>query len=270
MSEQFMIGWGEADITPSNPKVELAGQYYQRVATGIHSRIKCVALAMKKGDQQSVEVTLDVVGMPASLQKDIAEAAAAANPGLRAENVFLSAIHTHNAPYTNAKALFREWCPLDPDGLTPEEYNPFLIKTVGDAIRQAWQGLQPGGVAHGFGIARIGHCRRPAFATGVAQMYGDATRADFVGLEAGEDSGVELLFTFDKSGKPTGAIVNIPCPSQVMEATYKISSDYMGAGRELLKAKFGADFHTLCQVSAAVPVAPRSRAPFHDRAGLLA
>ena len=73
MSEQFMIGWGEADITPSNPKVELAGQYYQRVATGIHSRIKCVALAMKKGDQQSVEVTLDVVGMPASLQKDIAE-----------------------------------------------------------------------------------------------------------------------------------------------------------------------------------------------------
>ena len=39
MSEQFMIGWGEADITPSNPKVELAGQYYQRVATGIHSRI---------------------------------------------------------------------------------------------------------------------------------------------------------------------------------------------------------------------------------------
>ena len=88
MSEQFMIGWGEADITPSNPKVELAGQYYQRVATGIHSRIKCVALAMKKGDQQSVEVTLDVVGMPASLQKDIAEAAAAANPGLRAENVF--------------------------------------------------------------------------------------------------------------------------------------------------------------------------------------
>ena len=65
-----MIGWCEADITPSNPKVELAGQYYQRVATGIHSRIKCVALAMKKGDQQSVEVTLDVVGMPASLQKE--------------------------------------------------------------------------------------------------------------------------------------------------------------------------------------------------------
>ena len=257
MSEQFMIGWGEADITPSNPKVELAGQYYQRVATGIHSRIKCVALAMKKGDQQSVEVTLDVVSMPPSLQKDIAEAAAAANPGLRAESIFLSAIHTHNAPYTNAKALFREWCPLDPDGLTPEEYNPFLVKTVGDAIRQAWQGLQPAGVAHGFGIARIGHCRRPAFATGVAQMYGDATRADFVGLEAGEDSGVELLFTFDKSGKPTGAIVNIPCPSQVMEATYKISSDYMGAGRELLKAKFGADFHTLCQVSAAGCQSPR-------------
>ena len=42
-----------------------------------------------------------------------------------------------------------------------------------------------------------------------------------------------------------------------MEATYKISSDYMGAGRELLKQQFGADFHTLCQVSAAGCQSPR-------------
>lgn len=257
MSEQFKIGWGEVDITPSHPKVELSGQYYQRIATGIHSRLKGVALAFEKGDQQSVEVTLDLVGIPRALQKAIAESAAAEIPGLREDSVFVSAIHTHNGPYAEPQSLFHDWPPRSRDALTSEEYFPFLVKQVVSAIKQAWEGREPGGIAHGFGIARIGHCRRPAFFTGVAQMYGDATRADFMGLEAGEDSGVELMFTFDKSGKPTGAIVNIPCPSQVMEATYKISSDYMGAGRELLKGQFGPDFHTLCQVSAAGCQSPR-------------
>ena len=49
MNEKFLIGWGDEDITPEHANVELAGQYYQRVATGIHSRIKCVALALEKG-----------------------------------------------------------------------------------------------------------------------------------------------------------------------------------------------------------------------------
>ena len=257
MTEQFKIGWGERDITPSNSKVELAGQYYQRIATGIHSRIKCVALAMEKGDQQSVEVTLDVVGIPQSLLDAVQAAAHEAIPELRPDSVFMSCIHTHSAPYTGAKALFRDWCPIPADALDPADYCKFLTKTIVEAIVEAWTNRKHGGIARGFGIARIGHCRRPAFATGVAQMYGDATRPDFVGLEAGEDSGVELLFTFDEAGKPTGTIVNIACPSQVMESTYKISCDYMGAGRELLKAQFGADFHTLCQVSAAGCQSPR-------------
>ncbi|MPN10696.1 hypothetical protein SDC9_157993 [bioreactor metagenome] len=36
-----------------------------------------------------------------------------------------------------------------------------------------------------------------------------------------------------------------------------ISSDYMGATRELLKGEFGGEFHTLCQVSAAGCQSPR-------------
>ena len=52
-------------------------------------------------------------------------------------------------------------------------------------------------------------------------MYGSTNRDDFIGMEEGEDSGVDLMFSFDRSGQPTGAIVNVACPSQVMEATYK-------------------------------------------------
>ena len=57
MTSKLRIGWGEADITPVNAKVELAGQYYQRLATGIHSRIKTVVLALKN-DQQAIMISL--------------------------------------------------------------------------------------------------------------------------------------------------------------------------------------------------------------------
>jgi hypothetical protein len=76
-------------------------------------------------------------------------------------------------------------------------------------------------------------------------------------MEGGEDSGVDLLFIFDRSGQPTGAIVNVACPSQVMEATYKISSDYMGRLRELLKERFGEGFMTLCQIAPSGCQSPR-------------
>ncbi len=257
MNSKLRIGWGEADITPDNAKVELAGQYYQRLATGIHSRIKTVALALEKNDQQAVMISLDVVGIPPSLQDDVRAAVHHAFPELAPDRIFLNAIHTHNAPYTKPGGLFRDWLPLEPDALDPADYVAFLQRQILAAVSQAWTGRQPGGVAPGFGIARIGHCRRAVYADGTAEMYGDTTRPDFVGMEAGEDSGVEILFTFDDHGQPTGAMVNTACPSQVMEATYEISSDFMGAAREQLKGHFGPNFHTLCQVSAAGCQSPR-------------
>ncbi|MDD4540472.1 MAG: neutral/alkaline non-lysosomal ceramidase N-terminal domain-containing protein [Lentisphaeria bacterium] len=253
----FMIGWGEADITPDAPKVELAGQYYQRVARGIHSRLKTVALVMQKEQDLAVMIALDVVGIPEELQNQAREIIHQAIPEIPLQAIFLNAIHTHNAPYVRPAGLFRDWLPLDDEALKPADYIEFLLKRVLDAVKQAWAGRQPGAIANAFGQARIGHCRRAVYANGSAEMYGDTNRADFVGMEAGEDSGVELLFTYDAQRRPTGAIVNVACPSQVMEATYEISSDYMGATRELLKGEFGADFHTLCQISAAGCQAPR-------------
>ena len=115
----------------------------------------------------------------------------------------------------------------------------------------AWRNRKPGGIIRGFGNARIGHCRRAVYSNGLAEMYGDTTRPDFIGMEAGEDTGVEMLFTCDEKGKRTGMLLNVACPSQNMESTYKVSSDFAGATRELLKQKFGEDFHTIYQISPA-------------------
>ena len=257
MSNEFLIGWGEADITPEGRPVSLAGQYYMRISKGIHSRIKTVALVLQKGDQQAVMVEMDTVNI-SNTQELLRPVIHAAIPEIREESIFFNCIHTHSAPSPRKGGTINSQWEKAPEGtFSPDEFADLLSERILQAVKQAWEGRKPGGIARAFGRARIGHCRRPVFADGIAEMYGDTTRRDFIGLEAGEDSGVEMLFTFDKAQKPTGMILNIACPSQVMESTYVISSDYMGASRELLKGEFGPDFHTLCQISAAGCQSPR-------------
>ena len=252
MAETLNIGWGEADITPDG-KVELHGQYYQRVSQGIHSRLKAVALAMERGDQQSVMVSLDIVNVAADFQRELQDRMKN-KLSFDPRNVFLNAIHTHSAPATTK---LRDWWERDPGAICPDAYRAFLLDKLETLVLDAWTRRRPGGIAHGLGFARVGHCRRAVYSDGTAEMYGSTNRDDFMGMEGGEDSGVDLLFCFDESGKPTGAVVNVPCPSQVMEATYKISSDYMGRLRELLKGRFGGNFRTLCQIAPAGDQSPR-------------
>lgn len=55
-----------------------------------------------------------------------------------------------------------------------------------------------------FGRAAVGMCRRVSYDDGSGQMWGDVNTANFVSLEGGNDSGIELLYFFDKNKKLTG------------------------------------------------------------------
>ncbi|WP_176014965.1 neutral/alkaline non-lysosomal ceramidase N-terminal domain-containing protein [Victivallis sp. Marseille-Q1083] len=255
--KELLIGWGETDITPADCRIELSGQYYQRVACGVHSRLKAVAVALQQGAEKLALLALDVADIPAALQREIRELVRTELPDLPPERLVVNATHTHNAPYTSPKGIFEEWMVFDPDLTTPAQYLDLLRRQAAAAVRQAWQTRRPGGVAAAFGRVPIGHCRRAVYADGSAEMYGDTGRADFTGLESGEESGVEMLFTCDNRKQLTGMLLNVCCPAQVMEATELISSDYLGAVRELLKEALSPEFHTLCQIGAAGCQSPR-------------
>jgi len=254
MNGKLLAGWGEADITPDGRVVELNGQYYQRVATGIHSRLKIMVLLLERNSEISVMASIDNVGIKNDVVRQLQQAVATVVPGLLPERVIVSAIHTHNAP---SLSTFRDWWTSTPGAISCAEYRGLVEERMKEAVSDAWNSLQPAGIAGALSSARIGHCRRAVYTVGPAEMYGDTGRDDFAGLEGGEDSGVEMMFFVDEKKQPFGAIVNVPCPSQVMEATYKISSDFMGALREKLKAEFGPGFKMLPQISAAGCQAPR-------------
>jgi hypothetical protein len=255
----LLIGWAEVDTTPDG-KVDLYGQYYHRVSSGIHSRLKATALALESADnEQVVMVSLDVLCLDSEFQQQFRSTLRAELPDLDVSKVFLNAIHTHCAPNIEV-AVGIGWLAELADVIPASEYRKFLLDKIKSVVIDAWRSRSPGGVARALSFARLGHCRRAVYTGGSSEMYGITNRDDFAGMEGGEDSGVDLLFCFDESRKPTGVVINVACPAQVMESTYSVSSDYVGETRRLLKQRFGESFHTLGQISAAGDQSPRDLA----------
>jgi hypothetical protein len=253
---QLSIGWAEVDTTPES-KIDLYGQYYHRVSQGIHSRLSATVLALESAEkEQAVMVSLDLACIESSLQEQLRSMLSKVLPDLDVSKVILNSIHTHNAPKTDLTEGVG-WLAELPDVMPASEYRKFLLEQVKSAVIEAWRNRKTGGIAGTLSFARVGHCRRAVYAGGSAEMYGLTDREDFIGMEGGEDSGVDLLFTFDESRKPTGMVLNLACTSQVMESTYQISSDFMGEIRRLLKQRFGESFRTLGQISAAGDQSPR-------------
>ena len=63
------IGWAERDITPSldgGKKIPLAGQYYVRDATNIHSRLKVTCCVMRNGDDWGTWLEQGINGFSAA------------------------------------------------------------------------------------------------------------------------------------------------------------------------------------------------------------
>lgn len=253
---RITIGWAEVDTTPAGT-VDLYGQYYHRVSTGIHSRLSATVMAIESAArEQAVMVALNLAGFMPDFQEELRAMLRPALPDLDVSKVVLNVTHTHNAPGVDP-IVGIGWLAELPGVLAVADYRAFMLKRIKSAVIAAWRGRRPGGIAGALASARIGHCRRAVYADGTAEMYGDTGRADFVSMEGGEDSGVDLLFTFDAKRNPTGVVLNLACPSQIMEATYRISSDFMGETRRLMKTRFGKGFRMLGQVSAAGCQSPR-------------
>lgn len=115
-----------------------------------------------------------------------------------------------------------------------DENREFVAEMCVQAVREAWEKRAPGSYAYGYGYAVVAHSRRVCYfddvskrpgavvnsthgVNGHAVMYGDTNDENFSHYEAGADHFVNLLFTFDEKEELTGAIINVPCPSQNTE-----------------------------------------------------
>ena len=261
LASQVEIGWGEVDITPPpTRKIPLDGQYYQRIAKGVHLPIMFTAVAVRNGDDYFLTGSIDNVSVREPWMREVRSLLKKRIPGLDVSRVSINAIHTHCAPMIGSQGLLPEASRRkegNDDIWGTQTYGEFATPRVVEALVRAWKGLKPGSVARAKGHASVGHCRISMYRDGHGEMYGETARPDFAGMSDGEDPTVGIVFTHDKAGKKTGAIFNVCCPAQVLEVTYRVSSDIAGALRRKMKARYGDGFGVIYQPAAAGCQSPR-------------
>ena len=269
------FGWSEVDITPKKGvKISLAGQFFERITDEVESPISITALCIKTDDDYAILCSCDLVGVKDTLYKAVCEKLKKETK-INPDKVTISAIHTHTSyvyagaskfAYGNLKSILEELMPEDmsyvplvsgEDCMSPEEVTQFLIDKIFEAIVKAYDDAKDGYYKNGFGRAVVGMCRRVVYDDYTAKMWGEATRADFMELEGGNDSGIELIYVFDENKKLSGVVANVACPSQVVEHRSFISSDYWGKVKENLRKVYGEDLKVLGLCSAAGDQCPR-------------
>ena len=268
---KLLIGWSEISITPDK-KISLSGQFAERISQYVEKPLMATAMAVEAGGDQMVLVGCDLAAIGGNLCQAVRKNLAEKVTDLDPEKVLISAIHTHTGPvYTSygqvASRSFRalleqelpqgrkyiESAPVsdNPDIASADEVLELLVERLTQVVLEAWNNRAPGSYVNAFGRAPVGMCRRAAYSDGSAQMWGDTNTAVFESLEGGNDSGIELLYVFDESGKLTGVVANIACPAQCVQHRHFVSPDYWGEVKKLLRQHFGPDLYLLSQCSAA-------------------
>ncbi|MBE6644845.1 MAG: hypothetical protein E7612_05635 [Ruminococcaceae bacterium] len=264
--KKLLIGWAEETLVPEK-KVSLAGQFYERISQFVESEITATAMAVESNGEQMVLVSADIVGVPSFLLNLIRENVSKKSKEIDPMKIIVAATHTHTShvlgdptpegknPILNTREILKEFMkgdqeykPLvtaDESVMKPAESTVFVAEQIAKAVVRAWENRAEALYANEFGRAAVGMCRRVAYDDGTAEMWGDTNTANFVALEGGNDSGIELIYTFDKNKKLTGVVANIACPSQILEQRSFISADYWGRAKANIREKLGRDVYLL-------------------------
>lgn len=278
---KIYIGWSEQSLVPDK-RVSLAGQFFERISEAVESPICATAMAVESDGEQMIIVSVDMEGFPEALVALAREKFAAMNSEVDPRKLIIAATHTHAAMKVAGRgaaksksgqavdaraAMLEKFLPkdkmyvanvsTDDDILTPEEGTELVTDKIAIAANEAWNKRCEALYTNEFGRAAVGMCRRACYDDGSAQMWGDTNTANFVALEGGNDSGIELIYTFDKNRKLTGVVANIACPAQILEQRNLISADYWGRAKAILRERLGEDIYLLGLCGAAGDQCPR-------------
>lgn len=278
MSKLF-IGWAEESIVP-NKKISLDGQFYERISEYVESEISVTAMAVESGGEQMILASVDVVGINEGILVLAREKFARLTSEVEPQKIMAAATHTHTSHKTSnplgknknitvrstvdilgeflpTDKLYKELVTADKSVMTAEESTEYIAEKIAVAAKKAWDNRKEAYYANEFGRAAVGMCRRVSYDDGTAEMWGDTNTANFVALEGGNDSGIELIYTFDKEKKLTGIVANIACPAQILEQRSFISADFWGRAKANLREKFGNDIYLLGIAGAGGDQCPR-------------
>ena len=267
------IGWGTRDLSTDEP-IRLAGMPDVRPSCGTAVKPAVTALAIDDGNDCVIFVSADIINVPGWLGKALRREIKKLDPALPLDKLFISGTHTHS----NAD--------LGKTEPTETRYREFFLKQCAEAAIEAWNRRAPGKIAYGYDFAAVAFNRRTIYLDDLSQrpskyprvpglnslghckMLGSHNDPKFSHVESMSDPFVQFLFTYDMKDHLTGAIINIPTPSQATCFWRKFpeqSSDLYGLAREMIRRNHG-DLFLITQCSAAAESMPNYRFMNYGRA----
>lgn len=252
-SAELKVGTASVDITP-NKAVALWGQFGLRLSTKPDTPLTANVVALQSGDVATTFVSLDLLQLPEVFVHAVRDAVAKKDRSVNLENIVLTATHTHTAPVLQPGT---PGIPVNEQTMTVEETIAYLADKISDGIVAAWKNLTPGKMSYGLDRNSIGFSRRAVYRNGSARMYGNTNQPDFVNLEGMDDDDVGSIFFYDLQEKLKAIIVNVACPSQVVEGQSTVNADYWLPVRNKLKARYAEGIVVLGWGSAAGDMSPR-------------
>jgi len=255
--KQLLIGWASTSITPDKP-VQLHGQFHERVSRYVRDPVTATALALETvgedgAGEQAIMLSCDLVNLTRAVAEKVREIVRDQLADFDAGKLFINATHTHTGP-TIVEDLYP---PARPGVMRPAEYAEFFVDRATKVIVEAWNARKPGGVSRALGHAAVGFNRRVVYEDGTARMYGSSDTPAFMGVEGDQDHGMELLFFYDEVDRLTGVVVNVACPSQVVENKHFVSADFWDEARKELRRRFHPDLFVYPMTGAAGDQSPR-------------
>lgn len=224
---QLQVGATVVDITPPNFPVYVNGGMTARQISEINTPVSARAMVLDDGTRRIAMVVVDSCMVPKFLCDDI-KTLAATRTKLRADQIMISATHTHTAPSVMG-AL----------GTPPDErYIPYMREKVAESIATAEANLQPAHVGWGEinadkftalrrWIRRTDMIDKDPFgnATVRANMHAARNPETVTGQSGPEDPILQVLAFASPEGKPIAAMANF---SMHYFGDKQISADYFG------------------------------------------
>ncbi len=261
--ETWQVGFGKADITPTEP-LRLSGYAVRnKPFEGIQDPLATRAMVLRQSSQPEtaslVLVSLDSIAVTSAMTLEIATWLDGRYQVPRSQLV-LSSSHSHAAPhlYAGLNNLFREEL-TETEVAGAKRYTEFVVAQIKQAIEQAFDSRKEAEISIGVGKASFAIQRR-LIEDGKWKNFGEVA-------DGSVDRAVRVLGCRDGSGKLIGAAYMYACHCTTLGPDFnKVSGDWAGlSASRLEEINSGAIFLPMIGCGADANPTPRNGYDFAVR-----
>ncbi len=200
------VGVAEVDITPP-VGFPMAGYYHERLAEGTIDPLKAKAIVFRTDAAAAALVVCDLIGIATDLKQAIRQRASE-KTGIPAQNIVISATHSHTAP-DYMKELYLKLGGMPQDSVRAE-YIEKLIGGPAEAIAKADAAARPAMLETGSAIEQtpVAFNRRFVMRDGSVQTWQNYDNPNVIRAAGPIDPAIGLVTIREENGEPRAILSN--------------------------------------------------------------